>query len=244
MKRPTLRTQKSRADNPPRSRWQRFSRSWFGSILIVLTIMLPLRSAVADWNDVPTGSMEPTILPGDRIFVNKLSYGLRVPFSTTWIARWASPAPGDIVTLLHPADGTRLVKRVIAGPGDTIALRSNTLFINGSPLSYRPLSDAELADIDRAGRDGQQFAIESLAARPHAVAATPSVRAMRSFATLTVPGGQYFVMGDNRDRSGDSRVFGFVPEERILGRSPAVVLSLDPDRSYLPRAERFFKGLK
>src|SRR5262245_5791433 len=100
----------------------RSARSWLTAFAIAFAILAPLRSAVADWNDVPSGSMEPTILPGDRIFVNKLAYGLRLPFTRTWLARWGDPAPGDVVVLLSPKDGTRLVKRVIAGPGDTIAM--------------------------------------------------------------------------------------------------------------------------
>jgi len=240
----TARRSAHAVERAPRTRWQEFSRSWIGSFMIVLAIMLPLRSAIADWNDVPTSSMEPTILPGDRIYVNKLSYGLRVPFTTTWVARWTEPASGEIVTLLHPHTGVRLVKRVVAGPGATVALRDNRLLINGSPLSYSPLSEPELRDIDESTRAAHNFEIEGLGAHPHIVAATPTVHAMRSFSPITVPRGQYFVMGDNRDVSGDSRVFGFVPGERIMGRSPGVVLSLDPDRWYLPRAARFFKGLR
>jgi signal peptidase I len=227
-----------------RTRWQAFSRSWIGSILIVVAVMLPLRSAIADWNDVPTGSMEPTILPGDRIFVNKLAYGLRVPFTTVWVAEWSGPRAGDIVTLLEPTRGTRLVKRVVAGPGDRLELRDNVLYINGSALGYRPLSGAELDDIDAARREAHVFALEDLGGHAHVVAATPAVRAMRSFGPVTVPAGKYFVMGDNRDVSGDSRYFGFVARQRITGRSPGVALSLDPDHGYQPRFDRFFKGLR
>lgn len=248
MKMPWMHTPRAAAapapDAPPPTRWQRFSKSWLGSVVIVAAVMLPLRSAIADWNDVPTGSMEPTILPGDRIFVNKLSYGLRVPFTTAWLATWSQPRAGDIVTLLEPAKGTRLVKRVVAVPGDTVELRNNRLFINGVPLAYRPLSAAEADDIDPAHRDGHVFAVEQFAGRSHVVAATPAVSAMRSFAPRTVPAGMYFVMGDNRDVSGDSRFFGFVSRERITGRSPGVVLSVDPDRWYVPRLERLFKGLR
>lgn len=239
---------KSRRPKPlntkPLTRWQKFSGSWFGSIVLVAAAMLPLRSSLADWNDVPTGSMEPTILPGDRIFVNKMSYGLRVPFTTTWLAQWSEPRAGDIVTLLQPGTGTRLVKRVVAVPGDTIELRDNRLYINGTPLSYLPLDAAELDDIDAARRQMHSFAIEKLGDHPHVVAGTPGVNAMRSFAPVKVPQGQYFMMGDNRDVSGDSRYFGFVPRERITGRSPGVVLSVDPDRWYAPRFDRFFKGLR
>src|SRR5437667_10162124 len=95
-------------------------RSWVMSFALAFAILAPLRSAIADWNDVPTGSMEPTILPGDRILVNKLAYGLRVPFTHSWVAQWSDPGSGEIVVLNSPKDGVRLVKRLIAGPGDTV----------------------------------------------------------------------------------------------------------------------------
>jgi len=234
----------TREASKPLTRWQKFARNWVGSIVLVAGAMLPLRSAVADWNDVPTGSMEPTILPGDRIFVNKLSYGLRVPFTTMWVAQWSEPRAGDIVTFLQPVKGTRLVKRIVAGPGDTVEMRDNRVLINGVPLAYRPLSSAELAEIDAPRRASHAFAVEQLDGHSHIVGATPGINAMRSFAPVTVPDGNYFMMGDNRDVSGDSRYFGFVPRGRITGRSPGVVMSVDPEHWYAPRLDRFFNGLR
>jgi len=214
--------------------------------VIAMAILSPFRSAIADWNDVPTGSMEPTIMPGERIFVNKLAYGLRVPFTGIWMADWSKPEAGEIVILFSPKDGTRLVKRVVAGPGDTLELRNNRLYINGSGAAYRALSSAELAEIEASrplGWKGFEFASEQLNGHSHAVMATPSRPAIRSVGPIVIPDGQYFVMGDNRDNSADSRYFGFVSREKIVGRSPAVVASLDPDRWYKPRWGRFFKGL-
>jgi signal peptidase I len=95
-------------------------REWILPALVVVAILAPLRSAVADWNDVPTGSMIPTILVGDRIFINKLAYDLKVPFTTWQVAKWADPARGDIIVFPSPADGVRLVKRVVAVPGDRL----------------------------------------------------------------------------------------------------------------------------
>src|SRR3954471_3850227 len=88
--------------------------------LLMLLVISSLRSALADWNDVPTGSMKPTIEVGDRVFVNQLAHDLKVPFTTIEIAKWADPKRGDIVVLFSPADGTRLVKRVVALPGDRV----------------------------------------------------------------------------------------------------------------------------
>src|SRR6187200_2349564 len=113
--------------------------------------------AFADWNDVPTGSMEPTILPGDRILVNKLAYGLRVPFTHTWLARWDDPSAGEIVIFASPKDGTRLVKRVIAGPGDTIELRNNVLVINGVAQAYSPLTESSLETLSERFKAGRAF---------------------------------------------------------------------------------------
>jgi signal peptidase I len=208
-------------------------------VLVVLTF----RGAVADWNDVPTGSMIPTIIEGDRIFVNKLAYGLRVPLTYTWVGRWDEPERGEIVVLHSPEDGERLVKRVIGVPGDLIAMQSNRLYINGEPLSYgRPT--ARMGELPSGSQRLRQIsATEQLGDHAHAVLATPAVRAVRSFGPIRVPGGQYFVMGDNRDLSADSRVFGFVPRDQIVGRCSRVVISFDRDNWYLPRLSRFWQEL-
>ena len=101
--------------------WRKEIRWW----LIIGLVIFSLRSSLADWNDVPTGSMKPTILEGDRVFVNKLAYDLKVPFTTRHLAEWSNPHRGDIVVFFSPHDGTRLVKRVVGLPGDTIELRND-----------------------------------------------------------------------------------------------------------------------
>ncbi len=205
---------------------------WVRPIIIVLVVTCSLRSAVADWNDVPTGSMNPTILEGDRIFVNKLAYDLKVPFTTMRLATWGAPQRGDIVVFDSPKDGTRLVKRVIGLPGDTVELRNERLFINGQEA---PMS------LTAAGKimSGQ----EDLDGRTHRVQVLPYQPAMRSFGPLKVPDGCYWMMGDNRDNSADSRFFGPVPAKLIMGRASAVAISVDPADHYMPRWERFFKSL-
>ncbi len=107
-------------------------RDWLRSVVFIVLAVTAFRSAVADWNDVPTGSMKPTILEGDRIVVNKLAYDLKIPYTRWQIAHWGDPARGDIVVLSSPADGKRLVKRVIGLPGDTIAMDRNRLVVNVS----------------------------------------------------------------------------------------------------------------
>jgi len=214
----------------------RWWRDWIRPCLIVAIVLSAVRSAVADWNDVPTGSMKPSIIEGDRIFVNKLAYDLKVPFTSWRLACWAEPARGDIVVFQEPLNNQRYVKRVIGLPGDILELRANRLFVNGQAADYAPLADAEA--------DGRRAILEeTLSGRPHPIALRPAAASRSSFAPVRVPEGRYFLMGDNRDESFDSRYFGFVQRDRIQGRATCVVLSLDPAHYYTPRWERFFQAL-
>ncbi len=227
----------------PREWARHFLREWVQPFAIVLAIFLPFRSAIADWNDVPTGSMKPTIVEGDRIFVNKLAYGLRVPFTNIWVARWDTPSRGEIVVCKSPVDGKRLVKRLVAVPGDTIELRNATLFINGQPATYGPL-DQDTIDQIQPDTMRRRFRSETVDGVTHAIMQTPtSVRADRTMPPFTLGRGEYFAMGDNRDLSLDSRSFGPIMLNEIVGRSGRVVLSLDHDNYYLPRLGRFFRKL-
>jgi signal peptidase I len=220
-----------------------FWRGWGWSILVAVLIATSFRSAIADWNDVPTGSMKPTILEGDRIFVNKLAYDLKVPYTTWHLAHWDDPKRGDIVVFFSPADGKRLVKRVVGLPGDKIAMWKNRLFINGEPLQYDTL-DQEIIDQLAPEKQSQHlFFSEYLAEEAHPVMITPGYPSPHTFTTMTVPEGQYFMMGDNRDNSADSRFFGFVERRRIVGRATNVVLSLNYDNHYFPRWDRFWYRL-
>lgn len=209
----------------------------------MLVIVAPLKSAVVDWNWVPTGSMKPTIFEGELILVNKLAYDLKVPFTTSHLSKWSDPVRGDIAVFFSPKGGTRLVKRVIGLPGDSIRLRNNILFVNDVAQSY-------------AVKDPQPFlrnifednypivAVESLGSVDHYVMALPSRPALRSFGPYVIPANQYFMMGDSRDNSLDSRYFGPVPRDQIIGRASAVVLSFDTSHYFLPRLNRFAHPLK
>lgn len=226
-----------------RTRLAWFWREWAKPLLTVVLLTSAFRSAIADWNDVPTGSMKPTILEGDRIFVNKLAYDLKIPFTTTRLARWADPERGDVVVCLSPADGVRLVKRVIGLPGDQIELRDERLFVNGTAVNCDSLDERFRDQIEPAEQPFHQFAREDLAVHPHPIMLTPQFAALRNFGPVQVPAKNYFVMGDNRDNSRDSRYFGCVAREKILGRATAVVISGDPKKFYRPRWERFFSAL-
>jgi signal peptidase I len=226
-----------------RVRARRWWRKEIRPLLIISLIVFSIRSSLADWSDVPTGSMKPTILEGDRVFVNKLAYDLKVPFTTLHIAEWSDPQRGDVAVFFSPKDGTRLVKRVIGLPGDTVELRDEQLIINGRPVEYRSIREELLRDVASTDRASHDFATEQLPGRTHAVAVWPAVPAMRNFGPYRVPAGRYFMMGDNRDDSFDSRYFGSVERDRIVGRTTAVALSFDRSNYWRPRWDRFFTAL-
>lgn len=219
-----------------------FLKGWVFSIFVAILIATSVRSSLADWNDIPSGSMEPTILIGDRVFVNKLAYDLKIPYTTVHLSKWSDPKRGDIVVFYHPKEGTRLIKRVIGIPGDTLAMRENHLFINGEFVNYDPLQLENFDQLKLDQQDRYVFLNENLNGKEHAVMLTPSRSSLSTFAPVIIPEGQYFMMGDNRDDSRDSRFFGFVDRKLIVGRATMVVIS--KDESFLhPRWPRFFKDL-
>jgi signal peptidase I len=218
--------------------WQQWGRE---AALIALVI-LPFKSAIADWNWVPSGSMKPTILEGDLVLVNKLAYDFKVPFTLFRLGQWDDPKPGDIAVFFSPHDGTRLVKRVIAKPGDRVELRNERLIVNGEPLQYSLLSK-ELFAKELYEDEHALLATEKGPGRSHMVMALPSREARRTFGPVTVPPGKYFMMGDSRDNSFDSRFFGFVDRRQIVGKANRVILSFDKNHYYVPRVKRSFAEL-
>ena len=228
------------AKNIARHLW----REWIRPLALPLLLVTAAKSALADINYVPSGSMKPTILEGDVVFINKLAYDLRVPFTTVRLAHWAEPAQGDIVVCFAPDDGTRLVKRIVARPGDTVELRNDLLFLNGVRQSYALLPATVTRDLEPAERTAAIFAREALGAHPHAVMALPGRPALRDFGPVRVPAGHFFMMGDNRDNSRDSRYFGFMPRAEIIGEAKGVFISGDLAHWLRPRFARFFSRLE
>lgn len=200
--------------------------------LVFIALMVVFRSSFADWNDVPTTSMDPSIRAGDRILVNKMAYDLRLPLLGTSIWRTGEPQRGDIVVFDSVAADNRLVKRVVGLPGDTVAMVDNGLRINGEEVAYVP---ATASDDD--------VAIELLGQLRHYVRRHPVGNRLSSFGPVTIPEDHYLVLGDNRDNSADSRVYGLVPRGELVGRAGAVVFSLDYENGWLPRRDRFFRSL-
>jgi len=207
------------------------------SLFIFIGLMLVFRSAVADWSDVPTGSMKPTIVEGDRIFVNKMAYDIRIPFTHISLIELAEPQTNDIIIFDSVVSDKRLVKRVIGVPGDKIAMKNNKLFINGQAVNYQKSSSKNNST------NYFHDEMETINGQAHHIRADNMASQLANFDEVSVPTGHYLVLGDNRDNSADSRVIGFVPRSEIVGRSSIVAFSLDYDNYYLPRNERFFHTL-
>ena len=199
-----------------------------------ILLMSVFRSAVADWYTVPTGSMQPTIKEGDRIIVNKMAYDLKLPFSQLSLLTTGEPKRGEIVVFESKAAENRLIKRMIGLPGDTIAMKDETLYINGKALEYKIKE-----------KNAQQlFAIEQVDSISHVVRIDKSrSNELSNFSPITVPAGHYLVLGDNRRNSADSRVYGFVPRHELKGKATTIAFSVNYDNYYIPRENRFFKDI-
>ena len=204
--------------------------------IIFLVLMGVFRSSLADWNSVPTGSMKPTIIEGDRILINKLAYDVKLPFSNISIAELSQPQRGDIIIFNSAVSKKRLVKRVIGVPGDSVSMLNNRLTINGVELEYT-LSNSTLNAEHSGDLD------EDLLGVKHQIRIDNKAGPAANFLETRVPENMYLALGDNRDNSVDSRYIGFVPRSEIIGRSNSVVMSFDYDDYYLLRKERFFKTL-
>ncbi|HTU66015.1 MAG TPA: signal peptidase I [Steroidobacteraceae bacterium] len=219
-------------------------REYRGSV-VFLVLMLTFRSAWADWLTVPTGSMNPTIVEGDRIVVNKHVYGVRIPWTLVRVTDGQDPQRGEIVVFDSPVTGISLVKRVIGVPGDTIALDEGGLVVNGEHARYANGDVAHLAPLLETTRE-QSPAVyrERGPIREHDVMRLPFGSPRQFMQPVVVPDGMYFMLGDNRDNSADSRYIGFVPRRNIVGRASSVAISFNPENYYLPRSGRFNVALE
>jgi signal peptidase I len=210
-----------------------YSRSFFPVILIVLL----LRSFLVEPFRIPSGSMMPTLLIGDFILVNKFAYGLRLPVLNTKFLELGEPQRGDVVVFRYPKDeSVDYIKRVVGVPGDRIDYRNKTLYINGEPAPQAPMglyigSGAGAAETGAVeGRERIDGLEHPVLIKPRFPDYGPGCRVLVD-GPITVPEGHYFMMGDNRDNSHDSRCWGPAPEENLVGKAFAIWMSWDWDRA-------------
>jgi signal peptidase I len=219
-------------------KWMRANKGF----LLFLMLFGIFRTAVADWNPIPSSSMHPNLLEGDVVFVNRLAYNVKVPLTDIVIHPTGEPQRGDIVTFSSPVNGTRLIKRVIALPGDRVEMRNDELIINGQAAGYTALGHG-VENIQGVGDLAAVQVSESVGQSRHAIQFLPQIKARRDFAALVVPPGEYMMLGDNRDNSADSRYIGLVPRALLIGRAERVLASADITGNWMPRTERFGMSL-
>lgn len=218
------------------NKWLRDNKGF----LIFLLFFGFFRTAIADWNPVPSGSMRPTLQEGDVVFVNRLAYNVKVPLTNVVLAHTGDPERGDIVTFFSPKDGTRLVKRLIAVPGDTVEMRDKLVIVNGRPATYKPLGTVH----ERVNDDYRTDALrlqESSGSKPYVVQWLHPQHgaAYDSFGPVVIPPDHFLMLGDSRDNSADSRYFGLVSRELLIGRAGRILVSADITDNWAPRFDRF-----
>lgn len=208
---------KSRGEEEPVPAWIEYTGSFFP----VLFIVLFLRSFVFEPFQIPSASMVPTLKIGDFILVNKFNYGIRLPVTGTKIIEVGEPERGDVMVFFPPNDDRYFIKRVIGLPGDQVMLKENVLYINGKKME-QVLLPADFGEDPRF-----QVMQESLGDVDHRIRRAGFPSRFGHYYEIEVPEGHYFMMGDNRDNSSDSRVWGPVPEENIVGQAVAVWMHWD-----------------
>jgi len=215
------------------------TRQYVESIGLALGVALLLRAFVVEAFQIPSGSMIPTLEVGDHIFVSKFSYAIGLPFSNAKLAVLGKPKRGDIIVFKYPPDQSiDYIKRVMGLPGETLEVRHNEVFIDGHSLAREQLQESCVAN-DGKDFDGDddrhpcEVWLEHLEGLSHVTHQEPLRSTSSDFGPVKIPEGHYFAMGDNRDNSKDSRVWGFVPFENIKGRALVIWWSRDPSRGGL-----------
>lgn len=187
----------------------------YGEALVVAIVLaIAIRGCLVQAFKIPSGSMLPTLLIGDHLLVNKFMYGIRVPYTGARFLRLRAPKRGDVVVFAYPVDDSKdFIKRVIGEPGDQVQITDKVVYVNG-----KPLGDPWAAHVD-------------------SVILPEEVERRDNMGPVVVPAGQYFVMGDNRDKSYDSRFWGFVEDARIRGKAFVLYWSWDSE-TFRPRLRR------
>lgn len=197
--------------------------------IVFFSLMLFMRSSFADWYHIPSASMQPNLIEGDRVLVNKMAYRLDVPFTDIAVMDLSTPERGDIVVFDSKAADKRMIKRVIGVPGDVISMHKNQIMVNSQIASYETEDDL--------------IYTEAIGGKKHQIQLIPVEYDYGSFNPVVVPKDHLLVLGDNRNNSSDSRYYGFVPIEEVSGKALKVIASLNPDNYYIPRKGRFLKDL-
>ena len=203
-----------------------FYKEWIEPFLIAAVAALFIRQFVAEAFKIPSGSMIPTLTIGDHLLVNKFIYGPRIPFTDTRLFAWKEPKRGEIIVFKYPENESKnFIKRVVGLPGDKIEIKNGLLFINDQPVSVTGLGVYEGGD-QGAGYPGPKLLEEQLGAVNHKILYLRD-QSGYNFGPVLVPKDSVFVMGDNRDNSQDSRVWGWVNHNKILGRAFIIYWSWD-----------------
>ncbi len=243
---------------------KKFWTEGLGSILLAILFAFTVRWGLFEAYVIPSGSMLPSLLIHDHIFVNKIVYGLRIPFTERWLLKFGEPQRGEVIVFKYPNDmSTAFIKRVVGLPGDKIAFAGGRLYVNGEEQKLETIENAEeyneLRDADFQSPENpfdekslHEYYREHLGDVKHGILLRKGAYENANFGPVEVPADSLFVMGDNRTNSHDSRYWGFLPKKNILGRAAMVWLSCEETISFLPvmcdftttRWSRFFHGIK
>ncbi|MBU1424309.1 MAG: signal peptidase I [Gammaproteobacteria bacterium] len=219
-------------------KWIRENR---GFIVFILLFGI-FRTAIADWNPIPSGSMRPSLVEGDVVFIDRLAYDLKVPLTDVILAHLGDPQRGDIVTFTSPADGRRLIKRLVALPGDVVEMRAKQLLINGVKADYQ-LQDVASEPVGNGTTLPVMHLTEKLWGDQRTIQWMPDLSRATNFGPITIPANRYLMLGDNRDNSADSRYIGLVPRKALIGRAERILVSANILDNWMPRTDRFGKSL-
>jgi signal peptidase I len=214
---------------PDKHKNKSFYKEWIEPFLIAAVVALFIRQFVVEAFKIPSGSMKPTLTIGDHLLVNKFVYGPRIPFTDTRIYQGQEPKRGEIIVFKFPEDESKdFIKRVVGLPGDKIEIKNGTLFINDQPVPVTPKGEY----VDKEMRFDKEYDIKAKVFEEQLGTVKHSIQYLHdqkgyNFGPRLVPQESVFVMGDNRDNSQDSRFWGFVKYNKILGRALIIYWSWD-----------------
>ena len=202
------------------------------------------RSSVLDWNQVSTESMSPTIIEGDRVLVEKSAYDFALPFTSWKAIEIKNPSRGEIVIFKKQGSSQLLIKRIVGLPEETIEIVNNKVIVNKVQAHYKPLQRESFNHLDLYTRTKNEFELEIFEDAEHSIMIQKkNDHAFAASKPLYIPAGYYYVLGDNRDSSIDSRNIGLIQREQILGKGQTIAFSLDYSNFYIPRKDRFLRDL-